>query len=743
MTRNLRSTSLRCMPTANFRPLRRAAALRATAFAARLSCGSLLASGLLLSPAGAQTSTEESVLPKVTVVSQKERPDDLPQARAGGLLGAGARLGLLGNQEVMDTPFSITSYTAKLIEDQQARTVADILNNDPSVRFTTSGAHAFENFRLRGFDVHSADLAVNGMYGLAPQGSSTLEFVERVEVLKGPSAMFTGMSPSGGIGGVINLVPKRAADEALSRVTLGYQTDSQFTAGVDLGRRFGETKAIGLRVNASYGDGETGLQDQHKKRHMLAAALDYRGTQLSASLDVYDTQQRFDGGAPVMYGFASTSLAKAPDPSVNFLRGAAGELNSQAVIARADYDFGRGASAFASVGARKHDYAGFINGTHAHNVKPNGDAQVRGVAQLGYDDSLSAELGGRLNFATAGVLHEVVLQATMLELEAGFLSNVTGMQASNIYTPITPKLPAMPTGPVPKSSDATLSSLALVDTMSFMKDAVRLTVGVRQQQVEQAGYNANGTRSANYDESALTPAFGLVLKPWGEGLSLYANYVQGLSQGGVVTDVNASNYGQVFKPFETEQVEAGLKWKTGDFLNTASLFQIDRPTMMSTGPATNPTYTDGAETRVQGFEWTASGEVTAKLRVFGGIAYSQSELTRTQGGLNQGNETFGVPRWQGNFGAQWDSPLPGLSLNARTIATSKQYLDNANTYQIPGWGQLDLGASYSMQPAGHKLVLRLNVDNVLDRHYFAGGFAEPRATLAAGRVVRTSASMDF
>jgi iron complex outermembrane receptor protein len=41
------------------------------------------------------------------------------------------------------------------------------------------------------------------------------------------------------------------------------------------------------------------------------------------------------------------------------------------------------------------------------------------------------------------------------------------------------------------------------------------------------------------------------------------------------------------------------------------------------------------------------------------------------------------------------------------------------------------------------LTLRLNVDNVLDRHYWSGSFAEPRATLAAGRVVRTSASLDF
>lgn len=705
--------------------------------AIRLACGAVLAGGLLLPAVAAEPEPGENVLPKVSVKAKRDLPNELPDAQPGGLAGAGARLGLLGNLGVMDTPFNITSYTAELIESQQARTVADVLNNDPSVRFTTSGSHAYENFRLRGFDVHGSDLAINGLYGLAPIGSATLEFVERVEVFKGPSAMFTGMAPSGGIGGIVNLVPKRAGDEPLTRLTLGYESGSQWSTAVDAGRRFGERKSVGLRVNASYGDGETALKGQDKKRHMLAAALDWRGEGLTASLDLYDTQLNFEGGSPAMYGFASTNIAAAPDPGVAFLKGAAGELHSKALIGRVEYEFAPGVSAFASAGRRKHDYSGFINGTHAHNVKPNGDAQVRGVAQLGWDNGASYEAGARFVFATGGVAHDLVLQATRLRLESGSLSNVSGMQATNIYAPVAFVLPALPTGAVPRSSETTLSSLALVDALSFMQDAVRLTLGLRQQRVEQDAY---GTQ---YDKKALTPAVGLVLKPWGEGLSLYANYVQGLSKGGQVGDVNATNYGEVFEPYKTGQKEVGLKWRASRFLHSASLFQIEQPTMMSTGPSTSPTYTDGAETRMRGLEWNVTGEAARTLRVIGGLSYTASELTRTQGGVNQGHEVFGVPHWQANLGAQWDTPLAGLSLNARVIATSKQYLDNANTYRIPGWGQVDLGAAYAARLLERPLVLRLNVDNALDRRYWSGGFAEPRATLAAGRTVRASAMLDF
>lgn len=709
------------------------------------------ASAAAAAPTWAQTAAsdpkrDDATLSVVKVKARKETASTLPQPAAGGQVGSGARMGLLGNQDVMDTPFNITSYTAELIADQQAKTVADVLNNDPSVRFTTSGSHSQENLRLRGFDFHNADLAINGMYGLAPLGSSTLEFVERVEVLKGPSAMFTGMAPSGGIGGVINLVPKRAGDEPLTRVTLGYESARQLSTGVDIGRRFGEDKAFGVRVNASYGDGETALDGQDKQRHFLSAALDYRSSALTASVDVYDSKLAFDGGSAAMYGFATTSIPSAPNPRLNYLKSASGELKNRAAIARAEVAFSRDITGFASLGTRKYDYSGWINGTHAHSVQADGSALVRGVAQLGYDDGTSAELGARMNVNTLGVRHEMVLQATRLGLEAGSLSNVTSMQATNIYNPITPTLPAMPSGAVPKGTETTLSSLALVDTLSFLNDALRLTLGLRQQQVEQTSFNTStGAITADYDKKAMTPSVAVVFKPWGDGVSLYANYVEGLSQGMNYTALNGYAQDQLTTPYKSKQKELGGKWRTGDFTNTVSLFEITQPTVVIdySGGYGAWVASDDNKMRVRGLEWSSSGKVLPTVSLLGGISYTKGVLTQTWNGQNEGHEIFGVPNWQGNIGLQWDTPLSGLSLSSRVIATSGLYLNNANTHQIPGWGQLDLGAAYSTRLSDRKLVLRLNVDNALDHHYWSGSFAEPRATLAQGRIVRASATMDF
>lgn len=130
-------------------------------------------------------------------------------------------------------------------------------------------------------------------------------------------------------------------------------------------------------------------------------------------------------------------------------------------------------------------------------------------------------------------------------------------------------------GSAPKTAENTLSSLALVDTLSFFDDKLLLTGGLRNQRVKTTNFDKTGKTTSRYDKDAVTPAVALVVKPWGPDVSLYANYVQGLSKGDSVTDTTASNYGQVFAPYKTKQKEVGIKWNAGTFTNTLALFQID------------------------------------------------------------------------------------------------------------------------------------------------------------------------
>lgn len=684
-------------------------------------------------------------LPAVTVTANSAQDQDLPAPYAGGQVAQGARLGMMGNQDVMDTPFNVTSYTAELIQNQQARTLADVMANDASVRFTTSSGHAYENFRIRGFDVNQNDVAINGMYGLAPMGRTPLEFVERVEVLKGPNALFSGMAPSGAVGGTINLVPKCADDTPNATFGVNWQGDGQLGTTIDAGRRFGDANQWGARVNGAFSDGATTLDGQSRKREFLSLGLDYRGSALSASIDAYHSQESFQGGTPAMFWFGGSVVPKAPDPRINQFSTGYGSIQSNAVVGRAEYRFNDNVSVFGGIGRRDSHQSGLINGTHARQIDANGNFTGSIIGQRAYTDATSAEAGLRSRFKTGAVGHELVLQASILDTEDGSATGTASTFRSNIYDPITPVMPGVPDS-APKTAENTLTSLALVDTMSFLDDRLRLTGGLRNQRVKTTNFDKNGNTTSRYDKQAVTPAVALVVKPWGPDLSFYANYVQGLSKGDSVTDTTATNFGQVFAPYKTEQKEVGVKWNAGTFTNTLALFQIDKPMLVTEGTTARPTYADGGEKRVRGVEWNTFGELARGVRVLGGVTYSQGKQTKTSFGRYDGNTAVGAPRWQANTGLEWDTPwIAGLTLSARVQATSSQYADAANKLKIPGWGQLDLGARYAMLVNGKDVVLRLNVNNVFDKHYYAGSFSDttPIATLGPARTVTASASISF
>jgi iron complex outermembrane receptor protein len=117
-------------------------------------------------PAGTVASDGEA-LPAIEVTGQGDRrPGELSAPYAGGQVATGSSLGLLGAKDALSTPFSTVSFTSKLIEDQQARTAADTLINDASVRLTTGGDGFGDSFQIRGFAVESQDVGLNGLYGL-------------------------------------------------------------------------------------------------------------------------------------------------------------------------------------------------------------------------------------------------------------------------------------------------------------------------------------------------------------------------------------------------------------------------------------------------------------------------------------------------------------------------------------------------------------------------------------------------
>ncbi|MDP5239637.1 TonB-dependent receptor [Uliginosibacterium sp. 31-16] len=687
-----------------------------------------------------QSPSGEATLAPVKVTGTTLSPTDLPASFAGGQVARGAKLGVLGNVDVMDAPFNVTAYTAQTIADQQSATVGEVLRNDPSVRFTTSDGHNAENITIRGFEVNSSELAFNGMYGMLPGAHVPTEFIERVEVFKGPAAMLSGISPSGAVGGVVNLVTKRAPDQDLTRTTSSYTSASHLSQAVDIGRRFGSEKRLGVRFNGSLGYGETGLEDQKKRDNFFSLGVDYRGDRWKMEFDTYSAHQNQYNGSPLMIGFSKLGrVLDAPDPDKNALRGTFARQRTDGAMLRGELELTRQLSAYAAVGTANYNYDGFLNGTRVVVANASGDATGQTYNQGGYTRGTSAETGLRANLATGSIAHQLVASFSSHKTTTGIAPVTTSASyTTNIYDPLESPTIAGAHGTVARSADNHNTSVALADTLSLFEDTTLLTLGARSQHVRQKMASPKA-----YDETAVTPMLGLVVKPWGSDVSLYGNYIEGLSSG-ITVGVGYANQGDTLAPYKTRQKEIGVKWESGSYINTLSLFSILKPSAIDVGSGASKTLAQDGEQENQGIEWSIAGQLNRQVRVLGGVAYTVGEQVRASSAANDGKKAPGIPAWTANLGSEWDLPwVQGLSFNGRVTYTGEQYLDAANTLELPSWTRWDAGANYRFSAGGRPVVLRMAVENLTDTHYWSGRFGDGMATLGAPRTYKLSATVDF
>ena len=641
---------------------------------------------------------------------------------AGGQVTRSGRIGLLGNKDIFDTPFSISSYTAELIENQQARTVADVIRNDASARLTTAGQSYFETITIRGFAVGNSTL-YDGLPNLTSI-RSTVQTLDRVEVFKGPNALLNGSS--GKVGGVINLVPKRPTDTPLTRFTADYDYQSRLGIHADLSRRFGSKKQFGARFNAIYRNGEGPTEGNEEAFGEVALALEYRGdrVKLETILDYSDRELR-RGNQLFSLRRNATAVPSAPNLE-NAIQQPWEKVKQKAArgLLRAEYALGRDWAAYAAYGAL--GYEDYAVRTSGRNLGARGDFNPRLDFFSDKQNNSAWNAGIRGRFETFGVTHQVSIE-TMRTKEVRRASknerfsnlNIT----SNLYKPVFVARPAFD-GSIRgwgKWRETLESSIALADTLGFLDERLLLTAGVRRQSIGVKSFNfRTDALTSQYEKSAITPAFGLLVKPW-DFVSLYGNYIEALEQGPTAPR-GTVNEGEIFPPSVTNQIELGVKLDLDGLGLTAGLFQIEKPNGI-TDATTNRFSLDGQQ-RNRGLELTAFGEVRPDLRLLGGFTYLDSKLTRTQGGRFDGKDTPGVPELTAVLNLEYDTAaFPGLTLTARAEHVSSRFVRTDNIPKIPAYQLYGLGARYQRTLGDKAFTLRLNINNLLGEDYwntFAG-----------------------
>ncbi|MNG92612.1 Ferrichrome receptor FcuA precursor [compost metagenome] len=692
------------------------------------------------------------VLDATAINAEAARPKgEPPEVFAGGQLARGGQMGILGNQDMMDVPFTMTSYTSQLIQDQQAEDIGDVLLNDPSVRQSFGFGNQSQVFVIRGLPLNGDDVAFNGLYGVLPRQMIATDAVERVEVFKGPNAFLNGASPTGtGLGGNVNLQPKRAGDTPTRRYTQDISSDGRLGEHLDIGQRFGADNRFGVRLNLSQREGETAVDDQDQRSKLFIVGLDYRGDNVRLSTDIGYQKQRVNHMRnSVRLGGGLSDIPRAPDAEHNYGQDWAWtETEDTFGMVRGDYDFNDNWSAYLS-GGIKHTHENGFYGTPILTDAATGDATIGGSEIPHNEDNttLMGGINGRL--LTGPVSHQLNVGAASIWTQQENAFVFYNSQDTNLYHTDPLPRPTTPTFTGGKLDDPGVTgktrnrSIAVSDTLGLFDDTLLLTVGVRRQQLRVEGYAYDGDgpdlgRNAFYDESVTTPVYGIVYKV-NPSISLYANRIEGLAQGATAAG-QVINAGEVFPPAKTKQIEAGVKLDYQTFGANLALFRIERPT---DGFVQDNLFVQDGEQVNKGIELSVFGEPLPGLRLMAGGTRMDTELKNTQNGADDGNHAVGVPTFQLNASVDWDVPgLDGVALNARMLRTGGQYANPSNSLTLPTWNRFDVGARYRFKVQEKEVTLRMNVENLTDKNYWAsanGGYL----TQGDPRLVKFSGSIDF
>lgn len=698
---------------------------------------------------------EENVEQLDTIeVSADASQTGLSKEFAGGQVASGSRIGILGNKSNLESSFATTSYTNKFIQDKQARSVADVLKNDPNVRVARGFGNFQESYFMRGFITNSDDILYNGLYGLLSRQYIASEMFERVEVQRGSSAFLNGMAPGGGsIGGTIALMPKRAQAEDLNRLNLGYSSNERANFSTDISRRLGENREFGVRLNAAHTEGESAIDNDNARNTVFHLGLDWEVKTVRLSADLGYQKNYLGSPRPSVTLSGVTIVPSAPNPRSNWgQRWTYSEERDIFGTFRAEYDFHPNLTAYAAYGYRYGKEANVLANLRVSNI--NGDGTEYRFDNTRRNIIHTSEIGLKGHFTTNEVEHDVVLSANRYQEKRknAYVMDWQNTFVTNLYHPTFISSIGYSANAL-KGNDlsspalqhrAKLNSVAIGDTLSVLDKKLQVTLGARWQQIVSRDFAYNtGVEGGYYNDSRISPSVGVVYRIQPE-LSIYGNYIESLAQGDTAPST-AVNQGETQKPYISKQKEIGIKYESQSGFGTSiALFSTEKPRGYLDS---NNYYTTKGKDHHNGAEINVYGQITSNIRLLGGVTFLQAKQRKTGSNTTEGKYTIGVPKFQGNLGLEYDvKALEGLTLESRITYTGSSYADSQNTLKVKGWTKVDVGARYIAIIGNTPITLRARIDNLTNKKYWesVGGYPNYGYLVSgAPRTFSLNASIDF
>ncbi|MDQ1199230.1 TonB-dependent siderophore receptor [Agrobacterium sp. SORGH_AS 787] len=644
---------------------------------------------------------------------------------------------------IIETPQSVSTITRKQLDDQSPQTVSEALRYTAGVLADRDSNSRYDSVFLRGFGAFgTATNYVNYLDGLKLQRGQAFAtpsidpfLLDRVDVLKGPSALLYGqVSP----GGLVNQISRQPSNTQSNEVRLEVGTDGRVQSGLY------STGSVTSDGDLQYGIGIIGrssgtrYDDVDEKRLGVAPSLKWQ-PDADTSLTISGYFQRDPEG-----GYFNSLYPKFLAPSAY-----SGFLSRDLNVGDPNYDsFARTQYGFGYQFEHTFDenityrsnfrYSGID--TDMRSLQMNGPLSAAGLiprwAVHSIEDAKGFSLDNQLEFRAeaAAVQHTFLAGIDIQRLDSGWQYLLGGAAPLDVTNPQY----GQAVGPFATAinTDQTLRQTGIYLQDQIEVGGLRGVFGVRHDWANQDTDNLLARSSSDRSDGATTYRAGL-LYMFDNGVAPYASYSTSFEPS---TTTNAS--GIPFKPTEAEQYEVGIKYQPAgtDALLTLSAFDIRQQNVVYFNAASGFNEQQG-EIHSRGIEFEARGNVTNNLELIAAISLLDTEVSESSMPSVIGKRPQAVPRYYGSLWANYtidSGALEGLSVGSGLRFVGSSYSNDNNTVKASGYTLLDAAIRYDLgakNPSLKGLQVTLNVTNLLNKEYYSSCSSEYYCQYGNGRTV--------
>ncbi|MCH7314763.1 TonB-dependent siderophore receptor [Acinetobacter sp. ANC 3882] len=633
--------------------------------------------------------------------------------------------GALGSRSILDTPFSMAVVESEDIRKRGAKSIAQIFVNDASVYSPTSSATTdWWGAHIRGLGVRNfyADgLPMDLYWG----GDFPVEAAETVTALKGLKGFMYGF---GSPGGAISYSLKRPKDVPETVVDVGYRNSSLFSALLDSSDRtdmgdIGYRVVIGGEKGEAYNVAEANrfvgslaLDKKFNDQFSWNANFTYEKNKLEHEpLQFYLGRYDVTGSArklpKVTYNYENINVDNAYYDTSTFAAstGLSWKLNESW---ESKYQFGytrkehESRKAFANLQNRNGDYSGRLY-------------DFAGVLESYVNQVM---LNGKFNTGLIG--HDVVMGVGYQRSQDRYSNEMYyGNDFNgNIYQDQKFMISRQPNFSLaPKSRDESQTYGFVSDTAHF-NDQWQTIFGLRYTYYDREDVDRDPTKNSGYSTKTTTPTVAILYKPTPTA-TLYSSYVEGLEAGSRVSEMYA-NVGEILKATVSKQYEMGFKYDAAPFSFSSALFKIERVEAIDRIQDGQRYLKQDGLTTYNGMELNGSYSPIDAWKL--GISLIGLDATIDQvseaNQATQGNRPANASKWQGVIHTEYQlKAIEGLSVHGNVRYNGTSYASTSNDLKLPAYRIVNAGLSYKFKLSNRDAVLNANMNNVLNKKYWAGG----------------------